>query len=113
MKMMSRTRVTSTRGVTLIPVISSWSSLKLAAMAGLLGRVRGGERGPVGAARAGDGLGAHLVLLQVRGQGVGERLGAGHRGLEPAVEVVEGDHRRDGDEDADGGRDERLGEAGH
>src|SRR5690242_17473288 len=92
MKMMSRTRTTSTSGVTLIPLMRSSSSPPLPpATSGPLARAR----------------------LEVRDGGVAEGGRALRRAAEPALEGVVGHDRGQRHEQADGGRDERFADAGH
>ena len=107
----------STSGVTLIPVIASSASLRSAAghqlrsVSSALARdERSGslDGGTIGPALPGDRDG-----LEVRQQHVAERLGVGDRPSHDALERVERGDGRDGDEDPDRRRDERLGDAGH
>src|SRR5437016_2881679 len=93
MKMMSSTSVMSTRGVTLMPVIPSSSSVTWPAISG------------------DPSVGARHV--QAGGDGVAERLRPPDHALEEPLEDVEGEDRGDGDEEADGGGHQRLRDAEH
>ena len=92
MKMMRRTRTTSTSGVTLISAMRSSSS----------------PPSPVPATYAPPGR-----ALEVRDRGVAERGRALGGAAERALEEVVRDDRGERDEEADRGRDERLADAGH
>src|SRR5512133_1726698 len=92
MKMMRRTRTTSTRGVTLISLMRSSSSPPFVPATS---RPFAGPR------------------LEVRDRGVAERGGALGGATEAALEEVVGDDRGQRDEEANGGRDERLADADH
>src|ERR1051326_1310581 len=102
MKMMSRTSVMSTSGVTLtLTIIGPGSSSplpKLLARATVLTLGPGGGRGPAGDRRE-----------DPMGQGVDLR----HCLADPSLEDVESHHGGDGHQEADGGRHQRLGDAGH
>src|SRR5438445_12392209 len=92
MKMMSRTSVMSTRGVTLIPVIASSSSWIWPAIRLDL---------PVGARD-----------VQPRRDGIPQRLRAPDHALQQPLEDVVGEHGRDRYEEANRGGDQRLRDSG-
>src|SRR5688500_10624281 len=85
MKMMSSTSVTSTSGVTLMPVMADPTRRLLAT----------------------------LRLLDVREQNVTERLGVAERRGEQTLKVVEHCDRRDRHHQTDGSRHERFGDGAH
>src|SRR3990172_2158547 len=94
MKMMRRTSVMSTRGVTLIPLIISSSPSPPIETCAILALSRARRPEP----------GDHRVSEH------GRTLG---RPAQPALVEVEHDHRRQRHEQADPGGDERVGDAGH
>src|SRR5690606_238353 len=105
MKMMSSTSITSTRGVTLMSFIGPLLLPVLKAMG--LSECYWDDASATGSADARAG-GEEVVQI------VGERVELGDRGAVDLAEEVEGEHRRDGDEQTDGGHDQRLAHrAGH
>src|SRR5579871_3071212 len=107
MKMISRTRVMSTSGVTLMLTIigpGSSSPLPKLLARGMSASAPASFRArSVGSRRRRDRR-EHQV-----GHGVDLR----HRLSDSTLEDVEGDDGGDGHEEADGGRHQRLGDAGH
>src|SRR6185295_42919 len=91
MKMISSTRHTSTRGVTLMSPFTPATKLGLWCLGRMLA--------PLPLHEEVDQLGGGVRHLQLQP-------------LEPAGEVVEHPRRRDGDAEAEGGGDERLGDTG-
>src|SRR5512134_3429694 len=94
MKMMSRTRTTSTSGVTLMPLMSSSSSSPPENPA-IRSRLPAGAR------------------LEVRDRRVPERRCTLRRPAQAPLEQVVGDDRGERHEQPDGGGDERLADADH
>src|SRR5687768_6773177 len=95
MKMISSTSMTSTIGVTLISDIGDRRPRRPAP-----------RMGPIAI------LGIHLQLAaQGAVEAVGEALEAGLEAIDAVAEAVVGDHRRDGGEQTDRGREQGLGDA--
>src|SRR5947207_800889 len=114
MKMMSSTRTTSTSGVMLMSFLTPLEPPTAIPMA-LCQSSRGELGAPVLLARR-HRTAADVFLLQLGGDDV-EQLVRRLRdvdgaGVDPAGEVVEHHDRRDGDEEAEGRRDEGLGDTG-
>src|SRR4051794_4445021 len=96
--MTKRTRVTSTSGVTLIAVSSSSSLLSWPAMVRAPLKNGSGEREKNSDAHA----------AELRKQLAGQCVGTAEPPLDHALKGVERGDCRDGDQDADGGRDQCL-----
>src|SRR4051794_5267610 len=94
MKMMGRTSMMSTSGVTLMPWMASSSWTWACAISGRLPRRDHGR-------------------LELRHQLAAEALGRGRAGLDRALEEVERGDGRQRHDQADGGRDQRLGQPRH
>src|SRR6478752_2168314 len=108
MKMISSTSTTSTSGVMLISGLAPLALFPPTAtpMTQLRSSSESGRVPLLGGARYG-------VVLQLVEQ---LARGAAQRGLDAGdarVQVVEGDHRRNGDQEAEGRLDQRLGDAAH
>ena len=106
MKMMSSTKATSMNGVTLMSAISTRSSPSSEPSLIATALLRGAVRGP----------GLHPVAVEIArqvaedlGRGVGEQRPISGGGSRKAVEDHHGGYGR---HEADGGREQRLGDAG-
>src|SRR6266700_1861690 len=100
MKITSSTSITSTSGVTLMPEMIPFAGWPLGAAIAHLAQPRRLAR----TARVIGDVGQHQV---------GEHLRAREQRGDPPLQVVVGRDRGQRDQDADGRRDQRLGDAGH